>query len=643
MIDENLRNQVIKILEDEQNQLVGVLNPQTGLNVPETITTIETQQNSDGTVVEKVVEQPSNYVNEGIDSQLRSKFEDDAQILQQYCKIIDEKIISINSQINDKKQIIVSLSEQATSGKCWPGIAFSTNFLEFSDYRNVVSVKNDIENLRIYPNIAGPTVRYDVKNPFEPDQVSELTTTNSGYGYRNLQDPNFYKNKDGSLSGMDEDGSGNLIGDGRFDISTTESDHSSRTISLFYDYSGSTIPASTCVGIANSIFTIYNEIIQLRIQRDSLRVDLNTIKENKSQKELSSWGVNRINNQISARQTKNISAISAVKSFNSNVTVNVDALVLNLDVGDPDSYSGIGTIWSDRSGNGNNATLFPTISPATYQYSDGYYLSFNGTNQYAQTGIKTTNVLGVGNTWTVETWFKVDGIPYDNFVGVVTTTGNIGVASTAISGISTAGIIIGQYIKTNNTAGIVGSATTVVGIATTNGGTVYISPASSNTQNFNQVSFTFGSYSVQPRSSTNAIVDTNPIATGTNLLSVTHSQNGIFAGVPTGRLVYTTSGITTTHLVGAAITNGYWYHGVVVRNGTENTKLYINGELSNSYVGNFPLGTASTTSVKVAAWTDEPIYSNASLSVVKVYQKSYTDDEIKNKFNASRNRYGLIG
>jgi hypothetical protein len=265
-----------------------------------------------------------------------------------------------------------------------------------------------------------------------------------------------------------------LIGDGRFDISTTTSDHNARTVNTFYNYNGSAIPASTCVGIANSIFTIYNEIIQLRIQRDSLRTDLNTIKDNKSQKELSSWGVNRIDNQITARQTKNISAISAVKAFNSDVTVNVDALVLSLDVGNPDSYSGIGTIWSDRSGYSNNATLFPTTSPATYQYSNGYYLSFNGTNQYAQTGIKTTNVLGIGNTWTIETWFKVDGIPYDNFVGVVTTTGNIGIATTAITGISTAGIIIGQYVRSNNITGIVGSAATVVGIAITNGGTVYI-------------------------------------------------------------------------------------------------------------------------------------------------------------------------
>lgn len=646
MINEDLRNKVLKILESEQEQFIGVLEPQTGLSIPTTNTVIESEKGPDGILREKVTEQPSNFVDGSIESQNRSQFEKDAETLYQFCKVIDDKIISINAQINIKKEQIVNLSTQATSGGCWPGIAFSFNFFDFLDFRNVSLINDDIENLRIYPNVAGPTVRYDVKNPFEPDQISRLTSQNSGYGYKNLQDPVFYKNKDGTLSGMDDDGSGDFIGDGRFDISETESDHiGPQPITIFNTYDGSTIPPATCVGIGTSIRQIYDEIIQLRIERDSLREDLNTIKSNKAQKELSAWGVKRIDNQILQNQTKNSSAIFAVKAFNSDVTVNVDAIVLSLDVGDPDSYSGIGTIWYDRSGNGNNATLFPTISTVTYEPSDGYYLTFNGTNQYAQTGIKTTNILGVGNTWTAETWFKVNGVPYDNFVGVVTTTGDIGIASTAIVGITTTGISIGQYIKTNNISGIVGSAATVVGIATTNGGTVYIQPASLNTQALDQVSFTFGSYSPLLTSSTNAIIDLNADSTKTNLLSVTHNQDGIFAGVATGRLVYTTSesGISTTHLVGTAITNGYWYHGVVVRNDTENTKLYINGNLVSTYTGNFPLGTASTTSVKIAAWTDELVYSNVSISVAKVYQKSYTDDEIQNKFDASKGRYGLLG
>ncbi len=73
MIDENLKNDVLKILEDEQTQLINVLDPQTGKSVPDTISIIETKVNSDGSLTEKVTEQPSNYLNEGVDSELRSK------------------------------------------------------------------------------------------------------------------------------------------------------------------------------------------------------------------------------------------------------------------------------------------------------------------------------------------------------------------------------------------------------------------------------------------------------------------------------------------------------------------------------------------------------------------------------------------
>lgn len=576
-MDEDLRNRVLNILEEEQKQLENCLSPQSTVTSPETITVIESERDENGQLQEKVTYQPSNYVNVNIDSTLRSKFETDADTLREFCKIVDDKIISINSEINFKKQQIATLSVEATNGNCWAGIAYSSLTIGGStpdlsgvtqNYSTPVTLNDDIENIRIYPYMAGPDVRYDVKNPFEPDSIYTLTSLYSGYGYKNLQDPLFYKNKDGSLTGLSTDGSGNNIGYGRFDISTTLSDHQARNVGFYRWYPGAGVApyatdtgvtASRCVSIASSISSIYNEIIELRKERDSLRSDLNTIKDNKKEKELSAWGVQRINHQIDARSTKNISAISAVRAFDSNVTVNVDALVLSLDVGDPDSYSGIGTTWYDLSGNGNNATLFPTGSPAEYVFSDGGFLSFNGTDEYAQTGIKTTNILGAGTTFTIETWFRVNGVPSDT------------------------------------------------GYA-------------------------------------NAIVDVNAQSTSTNMLGVSYGQNGIFAGIATNRLIYTaSSGIGTTTLVGAAVTSGSWYHGVVVRNSTTNTKLYLNGVNVATYTGDVVSGAASTTSVKISTWTDETVYSNVSSSVVKIYQKSYTDDEIRDKFYASKSRYGIVG
>ena len=51
-----------------------------------------------------------------------------------------------------------------------------------------------------------------------------------------------------------------------------------------------------------------------------------------------------------------------------------DGLVLALDAGDTNSYSGIGTTWTDLSGNGNNGTLVNGVG-----YSNGS-LSFDGVN-----------------------------------------------------------------------------------------------------------------------------------------------------------------------------------------------------------------------------------------------------------------------
>jgi hypothetical protein len=218
MIDEDLRSKVLVILESEQDQLKNCLDPQTDVEPPETISVIETEKNLDGKLFENVTEEDSNYVSASIDSGLRYKFADDASSLQQFCKIVDDEILSINSQINFKKQQIVTLSADALTRNCWPGIAHSGSPYLFIEvyYGENVTVNNDIENLRIYPYIAGPDVKYNVKNPFEPDKVIGLTSSYSGYGYKNLVDRIVYKNKDGTKSGSLVDGSGSSIGIGRF-------------------------------------------------------------------------------------------------------------------------------------------------------------------------------------------------------------------------------------------------------------------------------------------------------------------------------------------------------------------------------------------------------------------------------------------
>jgi hypothetical protein len=69
--------------------------------------------------------------------------------------------------------------------------------------------------------------------------------------------------------------------------------------------------------------------------------------------------------------------------FHSPIIV-TDGLVLCLDAGNPKSYPGSGTTWSDLSANGNNGTL--TNGP-TYSSSNGGSIVFDGVNDYVSTGL----------------------------------------------------------------------------------------------------------------------------------------------------------------------------------------------------------------------------------------------------------------
>lgn len=86
---------------------------------------------------------------------------------------------------------------------------------------------------------------------------------------------------------------------------------------------------------------------------------------------------------------KNVSVYDA--SFNSN------GALLYLDAGDPASYPGTGTVWTDLSTNTNNATLVG--SPTFTNAGAASYFSFNGTgSQYAATVSSEYNKTYTGKT-----------------------------------------------------------------------------------------------------------------------------------------------------------------------------------------------------------------------------------------------------
>ena len=73
--------------------------------------------------------------------------------------------------------------------------------------------------------------------------------------------------------------------------------------------------------------------------------------------------------------------------------------VLNLDAGNPSSYSGTGTTWTDLSGNSNHATL---ISSPTYNTNNKGSIVFNGSSSYAT--VVSSSSLDLPNNITVSMW-----------------------------------------------------------------------------------------------------------------------------------------------------------------------------------------------------------------------------------------------
>ena len=82
------------------------------------------------------------------------------------------------------------------------------------------------------------------------------------------------------------------------------------------------------------------------------------------------------------------------------VPVVTSGLQMQLDAGNPSSYSGSGSTWSDLSGNGYNATLY---NSPTYSASNGGYLTFNGVNQDARTTLFNNSITNV----TMQVWINV--------------------------------------------------------------------------------------------------------------------------------------------------------------------------------------------------------------------------------------------
>jgi len=84
------------------------------------------------------------------------------------------------------------------------------------------------------------------------------------------------------------------------------------------------------------------------------------------------------------------------------LSIVTDGLVLNLDAGNPLSYPGTGTTWTDLTTNGNNGTL---INGPTFDSGNGGSIVFDGTNDYVSSF--PIQISGNGSK-TVSCFFKIN-------------------------------------------------------------------------------------------------------------------------------------------------------------------------------------------------------------------------------------------
>ena len=375
-IDDALRRQGIDILEAEQVELDGAFEKQSTESAPTALEFDKIEQTDDGTWTQSKYTPKETFYDENIIPEKEREIKNKADVLQRLCREVDNKVMNFNSQINAKKQLIVNLSTEATNGNCNPGIAQSTTGTpgEVGYTTSLITnttINNDVEFVKTYDKMAGPGYDPGATNPFDPDRTVQLNSSYSGYGYQNVRDNVEFRNTSNVATGVNTDGSGSNIGIGRFDLTTTVSSHQAGIPLAGYTYNGAGVAPATdtsvtparCVAIASSIDTIYQEIIQLRKDRDSLRGALNKVKKNKSDKELTHWGMQNTKTESTRRRKSNKTAIEALKVLDveEDATALPEGLVLELDASNNSSYFGTGTIWYDLAEStdvpGNDADL----------------------------------------------------------------------------------------------------------------------------------------------------------------------------------------------------------------------------------------------------------------------------------------------
>ena len=339
---------------------------------------VSVNQNGDGTWSKSSVEKKS-PVKKDITarSDEAKQYSEEVGALETYAKVSDNKIISIATQINEKKQLIFAKIAEAVSAGC--SVGFGTTAIVNGVTIGVgFTITDDYPFIKKYVGLDDPTAEV----PFNSDNTVTLTASNSGKGY---------------FSGFTESG-GSDVG-----LYRTVFDNP-----LFPPN-----PIGICTDRTEEIIILANEINVLRSQIDSdLITKTNTIKDRKTTSEVFVWGYasreHKVQDQIDINNTV-INTINTPTAAISPTTIIQDqSLKLYYDARSGGDSS---NLWLDISGNGNHGT----ITNANYVSTSPQFFNFNGEN----TSVATSGGIDLYDTSTgteisVEAWVNADRFESDD-------------------------------------------------------------------------------------------------------------------------------------------------------------------------------------------------------------------------------------
>jgi|TARA_Y100000289_G_C3923731_1_gene152017 hypothetical protein len=250
---------------------------------------VSINQNDDGTWSKSSVEKDSQVKK---DNQARSdeskQYSDEVSALENLAKISDNKIISIATQINAKKQLIFDKIQEAVSAGCSVGLSTfgSTPVVEVNGVDITLGVGLTITDDFPFIKKYGGLDDFNANVPFSSDDTITLTSSNSGKGY---------------FSGFTENGGG--------DVGTFKT--------VFYDPDNTEVipdPTSICAARTAEIEALANEINTLRSQIDNTLIsNTNDVKDRKTTSEVFVWGYGSRENKIQDQIDINTSVINTIE------------------------------------------------------------------------------------------------------------------------------------------------------------------------------------------------------------------------------------------------------------------------------------------------------------------------------------------